>query len=566
MQKIKNIIEGLVTNPIYLFVLFVFVNFVPTIQLLYTEPINFVGKIVLLIFPIGLYFLLFSISRNIGLALWIMFPLIFFHAFQIVVFALFGEGALSADMFLNVVTTSVSEAGEVLDSILPSVFFIIILYIPSLVFASMAMKRKTYLQGGFRRKIFYIAVAILAVSYSLSFFAKNDNTERFTFHEDVYPMNMTYNLNFAFNRWKMSSEYYETSKDFVFNAKKVDTVAQREIYVMLVGETGRADNWSLYGYERETTPKLAADTNLVYFSDAITQSNTTHKSVPIILSAASAEEYDLLYKQKSIIEAFNEIDFNTVFLSNQASNRTFTDYFAHEADIHHYYRFFGDATNEFDEIVVDKMKHYIDSIPGNIFFVLHTYGSHFNYTERYPKAFARYTPDEIPNIGKSNIEAMRNAYDNTILYTDHVISKVIETLEATGACTAMYYSTDHGEDLLDDDRERFLHASPSPTYYQLKIPFLLWFSPTYKTIFPNKVANAIRHKDSPVATNLAFDTMLDIAGVDTDNAKKHLSLVNNAFRVQQRMYLNEHYNPIPYYNSGLKRQDKEMIKKRNMAE
>lgn len=565
MQKIKNIIDGLVSNPIYLFILFVFVNFVPTIELLYTEPINLIGKIVLFLFPIGLYCLLFSISRNIGLAFWIMFPLIFFHAFQIVVFALFGEGVLAADMFLNLLTTSVSEAGELLDSLLLSIFFVVILYIPTLVFASMAIKRKTYLQSVFRRKILYVGAALLLICYSLSFFAKNENSNRFTFHEDVYPVNMAYNLNFAFNRWKMSNEYYETSKDFIFNARKVDTVDQREIYVMVIGETGRSDSWSLYGYERETTPRLALDTNLVLFSDAITQSNTTHKSVPIILSAASAEEYDLLYKQKSIIEAFNEIDFNTVFLSNQASNRTFTDYFAREADIHHYYRFFGDATNEFDEIVVDKMQHYIDSIPGNIFFVLHTYGSHFNYTERYPKEFARYTPDAIPNITKNNIEAMRNAYDNTILYTDYVLSRVINILEKTDACTAMYYSTDHGEDLLDDDRERFLHASPSPTYYQLKIPFLLWFSPTYKTLFPEKVANAIKHKDSPVATNVAFDTMLDIASIDTDNEKKHLSLVNDAFRVQQRMYLNEHYNPIPYFNSGLKAQDKEMIKKRNMA-
>lgn len=564
MQKIKKMIDSLVSNPIYLFSLFVFVNFIPTIELLVTEPINLVGKLVLCIFAIGLYFLLFTVSKNIGMALWILFPLVFFHAFQIVVFSLFGEGVLSADMFLNVVTTSVSEAGEVLDSLLMSVSFVVVVYIPSLIFASMAIKRRIYLERGFRRKIFYTSIVLFAVSYALSFFAKNENTERFTFHEDVYPANMIYNLNFAFNRWQMSDQYYDTSKDFKFNARKVDTVAQREIYVMVIGETGRADNWSLFGYERETTPLLSADTNIVAYKDAITQSNTTHKSVPIILSAASAEEYDLLYNQKSIIEAFNEVGFNTVFLSNQASNRTFTDFFANEADIHHYYRFFGDATNEFDEIVVDKMKHYIDSIDGNIFFVLHTYGSHFNYTERYPKEFARYTPDRIPNISKKNIESMKNAYDNTILYTDYVLNKVIKILEETNACTAMYYSTDHGEDLLDDARGRFLHASPSPTYYQLRIPFLLWFSPTYKTIFPEKVANAIDHKDCPVATNIAFHTMLDIAGVDTDNTYPHLSLVNNMFKIQDRMYLDDHYNPINYYNAGLKKEDKEMIKKRNM--
>ena len=564
MQKITQLLNGFVSNPKYLFILFILINLLPTAGLLFTEPLNLVGKMVLLIFPIALYLLLFSLSRNVGLAQLLLFPLMFFHAFQIVVFYLFGEDVISADMFLNTVTTSVSEAGEVLDSLLPSVFFVIIVYIPSLVCAYLAMSRKVYLNPIFRRRAFVVSIVLFGTAYGLSFFAQNENTGRFAYHEDVYPVNMIYNLDFAVDRWKMSNNYHITSKDFKFNAQKIDTTNQREIYVIVVGETSRTENWSLYGYERETTPRLAKDSNLVFYPDAITQSNTTHKSVPIILSAASASDYDLLYKQKSIIEAFNEVDFSTVFLSNQASNRTFTDYFAHEADIHHYYRFFGDATNEYDEILVDKMQHYIDSIEGNIFFVLHTYGSHFNYTERYPKEFAKYQPDYIPSISKKHIDAMVNAYDNTILYTDYILDKVIKTLEATGACTAMFYTSDHGEDLLDDERERFLHASPSPTFYQLKVPFILWFSPAYKNAFPTKVENAINNRKYAVATDVAYHTVMDLAGIDADNAYHHLSVVSNEFKEHKRMYLDDHYNPISFYNAGLKRQDREMIAKRNM--
>lgn len=564
MQKLSQILNGFIANPKYLFIWFIIVNLLPTVGLLFTEPFNFMGKVVLLLFPISLYLLLFSLSKNIGLIQLLLFPLMFFHAFQIVVFYLFGEDVISADMFLNTVTTSVSEAGEVLDSLLPSVFFVVIVYVPTIIFASLAIKKKVHLDRVFRRRTFFSSLALMLITYGLSFAAKNVDTNRYNYYEDVYPVNMIYNLDFAADRWKMSNEYYKTSKDFAFEAKKVDTTSQREIYVLVVGETGRSENWSLYGYERETTPLLAQDSNLVYFPDAITQSNTTHKSVPILLSAASAEDYDLLYKQKSIIQAFNDVDFNTIFLSNQASNRTFTDFFAHEADIHTYHRFFGDATNEFDEILVDKMTHYIDSIDGNIFFVLHTYGSHFNYAERYPKEFARYQPDHISSISKSNIDAMVNAYDNTILYTDYVLNKVIKALEATGDCTAMFYTSDHGEDLLDDERSRFLHASPSPTFYQLKVPYVLWFSPNYKQAFPEKVANANRNRNSAVASNSVFHTVLDIAGITTNNSFHHLSTVSDEFKEQKRMYLDDHYNPIPYSNAGLKKQDKEMIRKRNM--
>ena len=72
----------------------------------------------------------------------------------------------------------------------------------------------------------------------------------------------------------------------------------------MIGETSRSDNWSLYGYERETNPRLSKEKSLVCFTDVVTQCNATHKSVPLILSAASADNFEIIYKQKSIITAF----------------------------------------------------------------------------------------------------------------------------------------------------------------------------------------------------------------------------------------------------------------------
>lgn len=564
-QKIGQLIDLFFEKPIYVFIYFIFINTVPSILLVFTEPFDLWGKFTLILFPIGIYFMLYTSSRRIGLVGLILFPLLFFHAFQIVVFGLFGEGVIAADMFLNLMTTSVSEAGELMGSIFIYILFVLVLYLSSIYVGIVAMKRNVFLARKFRYKAFAVGMVLVFISYGISFKANNYYTDRFNYHEDVYPANLFYNLAFATDLWEMSLNYYKTSANFTFEAQKEDSISARQIYVMLIGETGRAESWSLYGYERETNPILSQDSNIIVFRDAITQSNTTHKSVPVMLSAASAENYNLIYKQKSILEAFNEVDFNTVFISNQASNRTFTDYFAKEAKNYEYHRFFGESANHPDEIVVERMKHYIDSIPGNIFFVLHTYGSHFNYTERYPKEFAKYQPDHIQGIGREYISEMRNAYDNTVLYTDYVISQIIKTLEETDACSAMIYAADHGEDLLDDDRNRFLHSSPNPTYYQLKIPFILWFSPQYKNTFSDKVDNAITHQDFPVSTNMVFHTMLDLAHIKTINSNTHLSLTNEAFKKQDRMYLDEHYNPVPYWKAELKKEDQMMIDKRNMA-
>ncbi|MFR9165651.1 MAG: phosphoethanolamine transferase [Dysgonomonas sp.] len=322
------------------------------------------------------------------------------------------------------------------------------------------------------------------------FFSKNVNTERFTYYEDVYPTNVLYNLDFAVKKWKKSRNYSETSKDFVFNAVRDSSARQREVYVMVIGETGRAESWSLYGYDRKTNPKLEQKNNLYHFSDAITQSNVTHKSVSIMLSTASAEDYDIIYQQKSIIEAFREVGFTTVFLSNQGANHTFTEYFAQEADCYDNIRSGKDGimtVNKYDDALLPLFEHYLDSVQNNLFVVIHTYGSHFKYNERYPDEFSVFKPDDVTEIRRQDRDKLVNAYDNTILYTDGFLSKVIDLLNSEDLCSTVFYSSDHGEDILDDNRMRFLHSSPSPTFYQLKIPMFVWFSDNYIKNFPGKV-------------------------------------------------------------------------------
>lgn len=563
-MELKKHVNGFVENPKKLFIFFVIVNLLPSLGLVFTEPFDIWGRTILILFPIGLYFILFTILRNIGLMQLILIPLLIIHAFQIVVFYLFGESVIATDMFLNVVTTNVTEAGEVLNGVIASVIFVIVVYVPTIVFAAMACKRKIRWEEKIRRRLFFSGILIVLFSVSLSFVAENKDRGNYTMHEDAYPVDVFYNLNLARQKWKRSSRYQETSKDFIFNASKEKKAAQREIYVLVIGETSRADNWGLYGYERNTTPYLESDTNIVFFHDAITQSNTTHKSVSIMLTAASAENYDIIYHQKSIIEAFKEVGFTTVFISNQSANRTFTDYFAQEADYTDYFRHFNEKTNNLDEAMLPKFQHYIDSIPGDLFFVIHSYGSHFNYKERYPKEFSVYKPDDVAEISRANRDILVNAYDNTILYTDKFLHDVVSILQQTGACSSLFYASDHGEDILDDKRQRFLHASPNPTFYQLRIPMLMWFSPVYKENYPLEVENARNNELMPVSTNAVFHTILDMAQVQTDCLNTDLSLVSTDFKLVKRMYLNDHDKPIFFYTAGLKKEDKLMIDKRNI--
>lgn len=565
---VRIVVSRFLASPRKLFLFYLCMNLIPSICLAFTEPFTLFGKVTLMTFPTGLYLILLSLRKNTGIMQLLLFPLLILHAFQLVLLYLFGETVIAADMFLNVATTNANEAGELLNNIWPAILLVCLLYIPTLAVAVIACERKIHLSASFRKKAVASGAILLALSWGLTLIARNKNTDRFTVYEDVYPANVAYNLGFAINKWHNCRLYPDNSKDFKFNANKYAYAPLREIYVIVVGEAGRAENWQLYGYSRPTNPRLSQEREIILYEDAITQSNTTHKSVPLILSAASAEDYSVIYSHKSILSAFKEAGFSTVFLSNQIPNRSFTDFYAEEADFHHNIRTPNVGSrrtvNHFDEAMLPLMQHYIDSVPGNLFVVLHTYGSHFNYKERYPSDFSAFTPDNVTNVNTENRLQLINAYDNSILYTDHFLHQVIGMLRNTPAASTLFYTSDHGEDLLDDVRKRFLHSSPNPTFYQLRIPVFVWFSDLYRIAFPEKVKNAADNRTKPITTNTVFHTMLDAASITTPHLDTNLSLLRPGFKSVRRMYLNDHDKPIFFYNAGLKKADKEKIDMRGM--
>lgn len=548
-----------------LYYVFIAVNIIPNLLLLITEPYDAVGKIVLLIMPLGVLLILTSLIRRVGGIQLALLPLFFFHAFQLVVFSLFKEDVVAVDMFLNLVTTNASEAGELLKSILVPTLVVCFTYILVIVFVIISFRKKVYYTRGFLRKNLIVGVILTLFSFLLLPFGKEENTQTFDVHVNVYPVNVMYNMYFAFNKLNKINHYDQTSSSFTFDVTKRSKSDAREIVVLVIGETSRAENWGAYGYERETTPNISSDDNFLVFQDALTQSNTTHKSVSIILSPTSAENYDDIYDQKSILTAFKEAGFNTVFLSNQARNASFIEFFGDEADHVEYFREVNSATNHYDDVLLERIKHYVHASDQSTFIVVHTYGSHFNYGERYPKEFQQFTPDLFSSISEISRPNMVNAYDNSILYTDYLLNEISKLLEVGDTESALLYLSDHGEDIMDDVRGRFLHASPNPTYYQLRIPFIMWFSDDYIKLNPEKVELARMNQNTPVSSSMVFHTLLDVAGIESSYVDKGSSLVNTDLEQKPRMYLGDHDNPVHFTKTNLKKEDVIMLEKNNIS-
>ena len=226
---------------------------------------------------------------------------------------LFGESVIAVDMFLNLTSSNASEASELLGNIFLVIVCVFFFYtLPTLWLATRSVLMKDRLTAVFRKRWAFRSLGLFGVGVLLCFLPSWQK-HSFSLKNDVYPVNALYNLYFAITKSNKNANYSISSADFKFNSVRTGQAdGKREIYVLVVGETSRAMEWSLYGYERNTTPRMKGLDGLVHFTDVVTQSNNTHKSVPIILSAASAENYGVIYDEKSIVTAFKEAGFRTL--------------------------------------------------------------------------------------------------------------------------------------------------------------------------------------------------------------------------------------------------------------
>ena len=554
-QTVKTRSRFTTLLTVYFFVALI----IPNCVLANTEPYSVWTVEALILMPLGFYMMWSVALRRSGVMIWLAFPFIFFCAFQIVLLYLFGNSIIATDMFTNLLTTNPGEAGELLGNIYPSVVLVCVIYLPLLWLAAREIGHKRYITRTARMNIGLTGAALFALGLLALWPAYHVSEDRHVLRDEIFPLNVLYNLGLSGSEFRKSFNYEKTSAGFSYEAERTAEVPGREVYVYIIGEASRAMNWQLYGYGRETNPLLSQEEGLVVFRDVLTQSNTTHKSVPLILSSVATDEHDELYRRKGLPALFNEAGFDTWFISNQSRQGAMIDHLAHDAKHLIYIR-----SPRHDTQLLDEMRKAVEkSTSRKLFFILHCYGSHFSYHQRYPREFAHFQPDNDVAIAKQHRPMLVNAYDNSVRYTDYVLSKIIDYLGSLeNTSSALLYCADHGEDLIDDHRERFLHASPTTTAYQLYVASLAWFSESYRERFPEKIAAAEANATAPATTHALFHTMADMASIRGRFLTTKVSLVSPDFdRTAPRRYLNDHNEAVPYRKTGLRPEDMEVFRR-----
>ena len=285
-----------------------------------------------LLLPLGIYILLLIHVKKLWLTMLWQLATMTLCAFQIVLIFMYGPSPIGVDMFLNVATTNSSEVGELLGNLKYSLILIFVLYLPSIAFGVYLWKRSASIPHGIKAEFHRLSIILISSGLIMGGLCKVMNP-RMHLWRDLFPFNAFGNFALAIQQGLSARNFDSTKVEYKFNAVSERQSDVEETYVVMLGETTRADNWQLLGYNRATTPELVANKSVVGYPKTLTQSNTTHKIVPMMLSHIDANHFaDSILKVKSFITAFKEAGFHTWFLSNQARNGAVIDAFGNEAD------------------------------------------------------------------------------------------------------------------------------------------------------------------------------------------------------------------------------------------
>jgi len=288
---------------------------------------------------------------------------------------------------------------------------------------------------------------------------------------------------------------------------------EKSVVVLVIGESARSQNFSLYGYNKETNPLLSKLDN-VYSFQATSCATYTTAGVKCILEHENTNDlYEILPNY------LNRNDVDVIW-------RT-TNWGEPPVHIQKYQKRDDLKTNcvgigcDFDEVLLNNLKEEIlKSTKNKILVVLHTSTSHGpTYSKKYPPQFEVFKPVcNSVELANCTQQELINAYDNTIVYTDYILANVIENLkQLTDYKTTMIYVSDHGESL--GEKNLYMHGVPMSLApkEQYEIPFIVWVSEGSKQL----------KKNNALTQNHVFHSVMNFLGMTSPIYKEDMNIYKN---------------------------------------
>ncbi|MBI3376369.1 MAG: phosphoethanolamine--lipid A transferase [Betaproteobacteria bacterium] len=306
--------------------------------------------------------------------------------------------------------------------------------------------------------------------------------------------------------------------------------------VLVVGETARAANFSLGGYARKTNPQLEKE-DIVYFSNVLACGTSTASSLPCMFSDVGRERFSAndAINREGLLDVLVHAGLNVMWLDNNSGCKGICDRVGSEDLSRPQASPFCRSDECYDEILLQGLQERLDRADRDLVVVLHQKGSHGPaYYLRVPEAFKLFRPVCGSNqLEKCPREEIVNAFDNTIVYTDHVLAKTIALLRQNAARfdTAMLYVSDHGESL-GESGGVYLHGLPyaMAPIEQKHVPMLAWLSEGFRARFHIDQSCLASKRHEAYSHDHLFHSMLGLLDIQTRVYRPELDLFHGCRR------------------------------------
>ncbi|WP_409513396.1 phosphoethanolamine transferase [Campylobacter sp. MIT 99-7217] len=366
-----------------------------------------------------------------------------------------------------------------------------------------------------RLSMFLISLLIIAAiflpmtSFFVSFFRNNYEAEFYT--TPFYQIKSF--IKFSKEDLLPKKELQSIAKDAVLSPN-----LQKKILILIVGETARAANYSLGDYSRNLTNEFTPDEGVVFFENFYSCGTATAKSVPCMFSSSKAKTHSNSEYAENVLDILQRLGVKVTWLGNNSGGcQGVCDRLINVRKF----------SNEFDGFLIDEVKKELESLENMELVVVHLQGSHGpTYYKRYPKEFRKFTPTcDTNELQKCTEEELINTYDNTILYTDHVVEEIIDEAKLhTEFLSSVIYVSDHGESL--GENGVYLHGMPyllAPKF-QTHIPLVFWSN----DLSLNQ--NAFSKKHLKLSHDNLFSSLLGFFGVQTSLYEQEYDLFSQELK------------------------------------
>jgi heptose-I-phosphate ethanolaminephosphotransferase len=443
---------------------------------------------------------------------------------------------MKRDMFWVIFNTQYTESKEYFDTFISWQIIVVgAVYLVAGIFFILKARSVHSLPVKKYRYIFAFSILIVLTDFSLQYLSQSIPT--FEFYKSYFSF---WHENQKFEKERHLREHL--TMDIACTLP--DSVPH--VFVVLIGESTSICHMSLYGYHRETTPRMdACRDELDVYTDVVPPDTHTYGVLQKALTFANHEHPEYYMEKPSLVEVFNSAGYETYWISNQpflgkwgASYGVIASESAHTYDL--------STSKQHDEIVLPTLKEILnDGITKNKIIFIHLLGNHHAYISRYPDEFDHFNhkrDNDLDDLGFRNdlMKKTIDEYDNATLYGDFVYESALNELRKLNCSSYLLFFSDHGEEIYET-RNASGHFMKNVYPCQCQVPFVLWRSEKYK----EENLELVIDTDRPYNTEDLIYSLSTLSGLNYQDNDQSLSIFSPKYVVpEKRLVGRENYEDI----------------------